>query len=66
MIVQHETINGIDFIHYISEFGGQLRCVETSELFDDAYVKADSMYTFEELESPQISDSEALRIITGQ
>ena len=67
MIVKEEIIGGIECYHYSSEFGGKLRCIETGELFDDAYVKKSSAYSFEELENTNpISDSEALRIITGQ
>lgn len=67
MITETATIGGREFYHHISEYGGKLRCIETDTLFDDVYIPTDTIYTYEELPNEaEISDSEALRIITGQ
>lgn len=64
MKTEREIINGREFIHYVSEHGGKIKCVETNELFTIVCIPADSEYTFEELTNTEISDSEALKIIT--
>lgn len=67
MITETVTIGDREFKHISSEFGGKLRCIETDELFADVYIPSSSVYTFEELENEtQISDTEALNIITGR
>lgn len=67
MITVLETINNREFKHISSEFGGKLRCIETEELFNDVYVPSNSILTFEELPNDnQISNEDALKIITGQ
>ena len=64
MKLKIETINGTEFYHYVSEYGEKIRCIETDKLYKDVYVPSDTNYTFEEFTDHEISDSEALRIIT--
>lgn len=59
-----EIINGKEFFNHVSEHGGKIRCVETGELFDEVYIPSDTTYTFEEQLDGEISDVEALKIIT--
>lgn len=67
MITETVTIGDREFYHHISELGGKIRCIETGALYDDVYIPIGSIYTYEELPNEaEISDSEALRIITGQ
>lgn len=64
MITESVTIGGIEFYHITPE-GGKLHCIETDEMYDNVYTRVDVNHTFEEIPE-DISDSEALRIITGQ
>lgn len=64
MITESVTIGGIEFYHITPE-GGKLRCIETDEMYDDVYTRVDVNHTFEEIPE-EISDTEALNIITGR
>lgn len=67
MITETLIVGDREFFHYIPENGGKIKCVETEELFDSVYIPSDTVYTFEEvIDDSEISDTEALNIITGR
>lgn len=59
-----EIINGREFLCHVPEHGGKLICVETGQLYDEVYIPSDTTYTFEDYVGSDISDVEALKIIT--
>lgn len=64
MTTEYITINGIDFVHILPE-AGKLHCIETDEVYEEVYSRVDANHTFEEIPE-EISDTEALNIITGR
>lgn len=58
--------DGVNLFRTYSDKGMQIRKVGTDEIYDEAIDIENAPYTYEETgESEEISDSEALNIITG-